>query len=366
MSRFNNIKTSFFDKEKGNIENKLKNSIPREVRARVSDLYKSQDPNNKNLYFIKASIISVRPENQLTIEPTVKGSGNQVPRQEFLLNEMTNITVIPMNDDLQLPNPGDEIVVDIVTSEVTKELNIDGYYKRVIKSEGVFTKNVNDVVEKIKEAFNKRNSLSQSDFELPPLTPVSPDQKDYNPQVLQLARSISGYTYRQGGSGVPFENLTIKNNIILNKDEFVYCSGFTFYVCFTTAKQAGLFEDKTISQIRKFQNDWYGNTGETNLLSGFALSSLGIGINVSWADAKPGDFCQLWRTDSIASGHSVIFLNWIYDNNNNKIGITYRSSQTSTGVANNTEYLFGKNPKNPNSKFAINPSRLFFSRLIVK
>lgn len=363
MSRFNVIKTSF---TADSSETKLANSIPREVKARVNDIYKSQDPNNQNLYFIKASIISTRIENELSVEPTVKGSGKQVPQDEFLLNELTNILLIRANDDLPLPSPGDEISAEIVTSEITKELNIDGYYKRIIKSgQGVFTKTLNEVVENLKDSFSKRNSLANSDFELPPIVPVSPDQKDLNPQILQLARSISGYVYQQtpGGSGIPFDNIIFKNNRILAKDNFVYCSGFTLYVCYTVAKQAGLLEGKTVSEIKKFHRDWYGISGETNLLSGFALSNLGIGINVSWADAKPGDICQLWRSES---GHSVIFLDWIYDNNNDRIGISYRSSQTSTGVSNNREYLIGKNPKKPNPTKGIDPNRLYFARLIIK
>lgn len=360
MSRFNNIKTSFFSETSKQKEA----SVPREVIARVNYTFKIKNAKQEEGFFIKASLISVRTENQLTIEPLVKGSGQQIPQQDFLLNELTNIKVIPENDSLPLPDPGDEIVVNLVVSEITKNLKIDGYYRRILKKiDGPSTNSETDKPENLKDRFNNPNSLANSDFELPPIAPISPDQEDYNIQILSLANQISGYTYKKGGSGIPFGKIEHKGRTILKQDQNVYCSGFTLYVCFTIATQAGIIEDKTYAQMYKFYKDWYGIPGETNLLSGQALTRLGIGVNVSWDDAKAGDICQLWRGNNPNSlnGHSVIFLGWIFGDDGKKIGIEYRSSQTSSGVANNKEYLRGSPIQGKN--VPINPKRLFFSRL---
>lgn len=360
MSRFNNIKTSFFSET----SRKKELSIPREVIARVNYAFKIKNAKQEENFFIKASVISVRTENQLTIEPLVKGSGQQIPQQDFLLNELTNIKIIPENDSLPLPDPGDEIVVNLVVSEITKNLQIDGYYRRILKKiDGPSTDSETDKPENLKDRFNNPNSLGNSDFELPPIAPISPDQKDFNVQILSLANQISGYTYKKIGSGIPFGKIAHKGRTILKQGETIYCSGFTLYVCFTIATQAGLIEEKTYGQMYQFYKDWYGISGETNLLSGNALTRLGIGVNVSWEDAKAGDICQLWRgrNPNSLNGHSVIFLDWIYGDDGKKIGIQYRSSQTNSGVANNKEYLIGSPIQEKNAP--INPKRLFFSRL---
>jgi hypothetical protein len=360
VARFNNIKTSYAD----NLTRNREAAIPREAIARVNYIINSKKPKEENTFYIKASIISVRTENQITIEPLVKGSGQQIPEQDFLLNELTNIVVIPENDSLPMPSPGDEIVVNLVVSEITKNLNIDGYYRRILnKNDGPSTDSETDNPGNLKNRFNNPNSLGNSDFELPPIAPISPDQKDYNVQILSLTNQISGYTYKKSGSGIPFGKIVHKGRTILTQGQTVYCSGFTLYVCFTIATKAGLIEDKTYGQMYQFYKDWYGISGETNLLSGNALTRLGIGVNVSWEDAKAGDICQLWRgkNPNSLNGHSVIFLDWIYGDDGKKIGIQYRSSQTNSGVANNKEYLRGSPIQGRNAP--INPSRLFFSRL---
>lgn len=163
MTRFNAIKTSFFDAN-SQANREQARSIPTEVKARVNSIYKSSNPKDNNLFFIKASIISVREEKSLTIEPVVKGSGDQVPEAEFLLNNLTNITLIPQTEGLPQPFPGDEIAVELVVSEVTKNLNVDGYYKRIIKkTEGPRTDSANDKTQKLKDNFGGTNSLTQQD-----------------------------------------------------------------------------------------------------------------------------------------------------------------------------------------------------------
>lgn len=339
MTRFNPVKTSFFDAN-SEINREQIRSIPTETKARVNYIYKSSDPKDKNLFFIKASIISNKDQNKITIEPTVKGSGNQVPEAELLLNNLTNITLIPQSEGLPQPSPGDEISVELVVSEVTKNLNIDGYYKRIItKNEGPSTDSINDNTQNLKDSFQNSNDLTQQDVQIPP---IDPDQPDLNIQVLSIANSYSGYKYKRVGSGNPISALIHKENVILDKDIYVYCSAFTFYVAFTVLQQGGYIEEKTVREMRKFKNDWYGLGGERRRLSGPAITNLGVGVEVSWDDAKSGDFAQLWRSHG---GHSVIFLDWLYNENSEKIGIIYRGSQNATGIANTTEYLKGHQKK---------------------
>lgn len=352
MTRFNPVKTSFFDSNSQANREQIR-SIPTEIKARVEFVYKSPNPKDNNLFFIKASIISNKDQNKITIEPTVKGAANQVPESEFLLNNLTNITLIPLSEGLPQPSPGDEISVELVVSEVTKNLNVDGYYKRIItKTEGPRTESPNDKTENLKENFNNTNSLTQQDVQIPP---VDPDQPDLNFQVLNLANSYSGFSYKQGGSGNPINALVHKGRTILGKDNYIYCSAFTFYVAFTVLQQTGYLEEKTVGQTKKFKQDWYGLSGERKRLSGPAIANIGVGSEVSWDDAKPGDFAQLWR--SSGSGHSVIFLNWVYDDNGEKKGINYRGSQTATGIANKIEYL-----KTGARRSGI--TELYFSRLM--
>lgn len=134
MSRFNNFKTDF--REGLGINSRaIPNSVAQNHRARVLLTYKSDDPNQSHITYIKASLINIRKELQLSIEPEVIGSLSSL--SDFVGPLFTEITVIPENDSATIPSQGDEILVSLITSEDTKILNIDGYYKRVLKrSEG--------------------------------------------------------------------------------------------------------------------------------------------------------------------------------------------------------------------------------------
>lgn len=79
-----------------------------------------------------------------------------------------------------------------------------------------------------------------------------------------------------------------------------------------------------------------------------ALTSFGLGQQVEHQDALPGDFVQLWRNDR--SGHSVIFVNWLYDSTGVCTGLQYWSTQTSTQGIGYASELFGDQPKQINVK----------------
>jgi hypothetical protein len=170
--------------------------------------------------------------------------------------------------------------------------------------------------------------------------------------VLDVARAIpDGGIYRITGTGVPFD-IVHKGTSILAKGSFVYCSGFTFAAVMRAAERRGLLAQKTVEQIRRFQREWYGGEGDTERQQGPAMRNLDIGKPVSQDEAVPGDFVQYWRQ---TSGHSVVFLDWLLDAGNKKIGLKYRSAG-SKGVGDSQE-------KFSDSGGAINRARVYFSRL---
>lgn len=181
-----------------------------------------------------------------------------------------------------------------------------------------------------------------------------------NADVLKIAYSFKdGGQYNKAwkGSGVP-EEISFKSERILAPGEGgTYCCGYTFAVVMRVAEARGLMKDKTVEQIRKFQKEWYGATdADREKLVTFAAENLGIGREIPFNEAKPGDFCQFWRGKS---GHSVIFLAWV-EEGGEKIGMRYRSSQGATdGIGDRTEYFKPVHGQ----KDPLNPKRTYFCRL---
>lgn len=159
--------------------------------------------------------------------------------------------------------------------------------------------------------------------------------------VLAAAQAIpdGGSYVWTNGSGVP-RDIRHEGELILKAQEKgTYCSGFTFCVAMETARERGLLKGKSADAVRQFQKQWYGSTKEAaERQCALAVEQLGIGREVkSLADAQPGDFMQIWRTNK--SGHSVLFLDWVREGEE-VVGIKYRSSQKSTdGVGDRVEYF---------------------------
>jgi hypothetical protein len=159
--------------------------------------------------------------------------------------------------------------------------------------------------------------------------------------VLAAARAIpdGGSYVWTNGSGVP-RDIRYEGELILKAQEKgTYCSGFTFCVAMQAAEERGLLKGKSADAVRQFQKQWYGSTKEAaERQCALAVEQLGIGREVkSLADAQPGDFMQIWRTNK--SGHSVLFLDWVREGDQ-IVGIKYRSSQKSTdGVGDRVEYF---------------------------
>lgn len=179
----------------------------------------------------------------------------------------------------------------------------------------------------------------------------------YTDDVLKIAYSYDnggGYIWKKS-TGVS-DTLTHDGQTVLKKQPVgTYCCGFTLQVAFKLAQHHGLFEGKSFKDVKQFQREWYGATeasGETQCT--LAMANLGVGHAVTHDDARPGDFGNFWRTKS---GHSILFLNWITDDDGNRIGIHYRSSQTATdGIGDHTEYFKGHNDGH------VDPARIYLCR----
>jgi hypothetical protein len=162
-----------------------------------------------------------------------------------------------------------------------------------------------------------------------------------NQIVLAVAneyRNGGGFNWGDG-SGTP-EEIRFKGSRILSKGkQGTYCCGFTFAVAMKAASRAGLLEDKSVAQIRRFQREWYGATpASADRQCALAVETLKIGKEVKLAEAQPGDFLRLWRT---TCGHNLILLRWIVEGGK-RVGIEYRGTQDSTdGIGNATEYFKG-------------------------
>lgn len=159
--------------------------------------------------------------------------------------------------------------------------------------------------------------------------------------VLAIARAIpdGGAYVWANGSGVPNDIRHDGELILKAQERGTYCSGFTFCIAMEAAKERGLLRGKSAAAVRQFQKEWYGSTeAAAERQCALAVERLGIGHEVKeLADARPGDFMQIWRTNK--TGHSVLFLDWVREGDE-VVGIKYRSSQKSTdGVGDRIEYF---------------------------
>lgn len=186
-------------------------------------------------------------------------------------------------------------------------------------------------------------------------TPDAP-RSAYTDEALKIAYSYDdggGYIWKNS-TGV-CETLTHDGKTILSKQPSgTYCCGFTLQVAFKLAQRHGLFDGKSYEEVKQFQREWYGATEASGETQGtLAMTNLGIGHAVSLDEARPGDFGNFWRTKS---GHSIMFLNWTTDDQGNRTGIHYRSSQTATdGIGDHTEYFQGHGGQ-------VDPARIYLCR----
>jgi len=143
-----------------------------------------------------------------------------------------------------------------------------------------------------------------------------------------------------------------------------HCVGITWQLGMSVLEEwatgqdsSGAIAGMTLDDMEEFIRRWFVKESGGGGLSPpeeegavYALESFGLGRSVSFQEAKAGDFVQFWRLDG--SGHSCVFLHWVYDANGNIIGFHYWGSQPQTdGIGTDTEYF------SPN-EYALLPGRL--------
>lgn len=199
----------------------------------------------------------------------------------------------------------------------------------------------------------------QVDAPVPPAAPQSNHaDTDLNSYVLNVIASypLGNYPYLLNNdyrnyNGVT-ENLYYQGSIIAKAhpsgNRASHCSGITFEVFFKAMqarnRKLGLpiddFNGMSFSQLQDFQMLWYvasGNKRTSNVAA--AVEKYGIGRQIhNWEEAKKGDFLDFSRSNH--TGHTVVFLHWVRDNDGRIIGLHYWSSQGSTnGINYVTEYF---------------------------
>lgn len=194
---------------------------------------------------------------------------------------------------------------------------------------------------------------------------LSMSQTEYNNEILEIAQQYKdGGGYKWSGTGCP-ESIFHKNQIVIAKSatSTTYCCGFTFVVAMKTLQKHKLLENKTWAEVKKFQQEWYGATSESaEKQPVIALVHMNLGKEVSFHQAKAGDFIQFWRGKT---GHSAVFKGWIINEKNDTIGIEYRSTQKSTnGIGNNKEYFEGIEVNG--KKGEVIRKRTYFARIVSK
>lgn len=167
---------------------------------------------------------------------------------------------------------------------------------------------------------------------------------------INAAAKDKGYEWDSSGkTHGSFGDVLWDGQVILKGAENLktYCCGVNLQGYLMSCDEIGKMLG-TAADVRGIQRDWYmvvpkkgipiyENKGPVD-----ALVPRGLGREVSWDDAEPGDQCQLWRKSG--SGHNVTLINKFTDKGIK--AVKYWSSQPSTnGPGYKTEYFDGvKNP----------------------
>ena len=137
-----------------------------------------------------------------------------------------------------------------------------------------------------------------------------------------------------------------------------YCCGVTFEVALgaLTDAYAGPVPGLSALDVFRLRLGFCGDdrTYEPERLVVDALQGQGLGSTIAEDDARAGDFVQFWRRDG--SGHSAVFMDWLYNDYGERIGLRYWSSQEPTGgVGYHAEHFIGKH--------GVDRNRLYLARL---
>ncbi len=142
-----------------------------------------------------------------------------------------------------------------------------------------------------------------------------------------------------------------------------HCVGMSWQVCMSVLQEwaqrqnaSGEISGMSVSDMKDFVDKWFVKLKGAPLAAPremgavYALTSYKLGKKIPFEKAQAGDFVQFWRKDN--SGHSCIFLHWVYNKQGEIIGFKYWGSQPSTdGVGTGTEYF-------SQEEFALKPEKL--------
>jgi hypothetical protein len=196
--------------------------------------------------------------------------------------------------------------------------------------------------------------ISPVDKFLKKTTPVLDDAEGtLNPYVLKIvdAYPVDGsYPYRWEKNeydiynGVTQDLLYQEQTVAKahpNGSRCSNCCGLTFEIFFRAMqfrnKQKGLdindFNGMTYDDLYNFMLIWFivgkGDSPQK------AIEYYGLGQAITdWKQAKAGDFCDISRDNN--TGHSIIFIRWLYNPEGKIIGLDYFSSQNK-GIGFQTE-----------------------------
>ena len=199
-------------------------------------------------------------------------------------------------------------------------------------------------------------SVSPSEEWLARSTPVLDDAAGtLNPYVLKIIDSFpvdGSYPYRWEKNEYDIYNgvsqdLIYKGKILAkahpNRSRCSNCCGLTFEIFFKAMqlrnKQKGFdpndFNGMTYNDLYNAMLIWFVVERGDNPMR--AIEYYGFGERITdWEEAKPGDFCDISRSNG--PGHSIIFINWTRDDKGNITGIHYFSSGKK-GVGFATEFF---------------------------
>lgn len=250
-----------------------------------------------------------------------------------------------------------QVVVDASSTIDTIEVWASGYHLGDVPPDGVFTADfVTTGTERVLEVRGLAGGqqISSDSIEITPESPEPVAASDFNQLVLDLIETYPDdgtYSYYWPSSGNwsgSTRDLWYQDTLIADDGGYssCYCSGITWEL-FVRAWQewdrahGGDGDDLnglSASEVLDMRRDWYVRELDGPGPS-IAMELTGTGHTVeSFADWRPGDFVQIWRTSG--SGHSVVFMGWLTDTDGNILGMDYVSCQGSTdGFGRNDEYF---------------------------
>jgi hypothetical protein len=143
-----------------------------------------------------------------------------------------------------------------------------------------------------------------------------------------------------------------------------YCCGVTLEVFLEAykkwlARRGGEVNSAVaLDDWSTFKKDWFVRESNGPGPSA-ALENFSLGKEIPAEEALPGDFVQIWRTENEkgkATGHSVILLEWVKDEEGKITGMKYWSSQPGTdGISERIENI------GPGG--GINPEHTYYGRV---